>query len=67
MKQHNKKKLSLNPETLRTLSPADAANIVGGFAITSLGDVSNSCLCTSGLCSIGAHCDFHTNHAGNTK
>ena len=67
MKQHNKKKLSLNPETLRTLSSSEAANILGGHAITSLGDVSNSCFCTSGFCSIGARCKFDENKAGNTK
>ncbi len=67
MKPDNRKKLSLRPETLRTLTSDEAARVAGG-GITSIGDISKSCLCGSGFCSIGAPCDIKTNNTGgNTK
>jgi hypothetical protein len=53
MKQEHKKKLSLNPETLRTLSNDEIGGVVGA-----LGDITNSCLCGSGVCSIVGNCDI---------
>jgi hypothetical protein len=51
MKTAHKKKLSLNPETLRTLSTDEIDRAVGG-----LGDITHSCLCGSGVCSIVGDC-----------
>jgi len=51
MKPADKKKLSLNPETLRTLSNDEVNKAVGG-----IGDITNSCLCGSGVCSIVGDC-----------
>jgi hypothetical protein len=51
MKTELKKKLSLNPETLRTLSNDEIHQAVGG-----IGDITNSCLCGSGVCSIVGDC-----------
>jgi len=53
MKHENKKKLSLNPETLRTLSTDEVDNVVGA-----LGNITDSCLCGSGVCSIVGNCDI---------
>jgi hypothetical protein len=53
MKQDDKKKLALTPETLRTLSNAEVGHAVGG-----VGDITNSCLCGSGVCSIVGNCDI---------
>jgi hypothetical protein len=53
MKQENKKKLSLTTETVRTLSNDEIVGAVGG-----LGDITNSCLCGSGVCSIVGNCDI---------
>jgi hypothetical protein len=51
MKPAGKKKLALAPETLRTLSSGDIDQAVGG-----LGDITHSCLCGSGVCSIVGDC-----------
>jgi hypothetical protein len=53
MKIDHKKKLSLNPETLRTLSNNEIDKAVGG-----IGDITNSCLCGSGVCSIVGNCEI---------
>ncbi len=57
MKHLSKKKLSLGAETLRTLSSDEAANVVGGN-ITSMTNITQSCLCGSGVCSIAAACNI---------
>jgi len=51
MKTEHKKKLSLNTETLRTLSNNEIGNAVGG-----VGNITDSCLCGSGVCSIVGDC-----------
>jgi len=53
MKPSDKKKLSLSTETLRTLSDEQINGVVGG-----LGDITNSCLCGSGVCSIVGNCEI---------
>ena len=55
MKTEHKKKLSLNPETVRTLSNDEIDKAVGG-----IGDITNSCLCGSGVCSIVGDCKVET-------
>jgi len=55
MKTAHKKKLSLSPETLRTLSNDEIDRAVGG-----IGDITNSCLCGSGVCSIVGDCKVET-------
>jgi len=56
MKTENKKKLSLNTETLRTLSNDELINIQGaGF-----GDITGSCFCGSAVCSIVGNCNIGT-------
>jgi hypothetical protein len=56
MKPADKKKLSLTPETLRTLSNDEVNQAVGG----GIGDITNSCLCGSGVCSIVGDCKIET-------
>jgi hypothetical protein len=55
MKAELKKKLSLAPETVRTLSRDEIDHAVGG-----LGNITNSCLCGSGVCSIVGDCKVDT-------
>jgi hypothetical protein len=51
MKTENKKKLALSTETVRTLSNDEIVGAVGG-----VGNITNSCLCGSGVCSIVGDC-----------
>jgi len=51
MKTEGKKKLSLSTETLRTLSNEQIDGVVGG-----VGNITESCLCRSGVCSIVGDC-----------
>lgn len=55
MKPTTKKKLALSTETLRTLSSDDLVGVAGG-----IGDITNSCLCGSGVCSIVGNCHITT-------
>jgi hypothetical protein len=60
MKHDHKKKLALNPETLRTLSNREIDDVVGG-----LGNITHSCVCGSGVCSIVGNCDIKQGNQGN--
>jgi hypothetical protein len=55
MKTEHKKKLSLSTETLRTLSNDEIGDVVGA-----VGNITNSCLCGSGVCSIVGDCKVET-------
>jgi len=53
MKTEDRKKLSLSTETLRTLSNEQIHGVVGG-----VGNITDSCLCGSGVCSIVGNCEI---------